>query len=87
MLNNIYKAAFKNSPAKNIFQTSSEKVENVVSPPQNPTVKNSLNSFGTLIFSINSKKPNPIIKLPIMLTLSVPKGKQAHIFEHARVVK
>ena len=64
-----------------------EKVENVVKPPQKPTVKNSLNSLGTLIFSIKSKNPKPIIKLPIILTLSVPRGKHPHNLEQPKPVK
>ena len=57
-------------------------MENVVNPPQNPTVKKSFTSFGAAIFSKNIENPKPIMKLPIMFTLRVPRGKDKHAFEH-----
>lgn len=48
--------------------------EKVVNPPQNPTIKNNRKSveINSLLLAIPARKP--IIKLPVILTVSVPTG-------------
>lgn len=66
---NKYSDSFKR------LKVSSEKVENVVKPPQKPMVRKILN--WVLINSLSSKRKiiRPSRKLPAKLTLNVPYGK------------
>ncbi len=63
-----------NSPSWSILTFSKENVENVVSAPRNPVITNALYS-GCAVWA-KYIAANPIIKLPKILTLSVPIGKK-----------
>ena len=53
---------------------SVEKVENVVKPPQSPTVKNKLTLGGKLGCLPAKPQINPIIRQPTRFTVNVPHG-------------
>ena len=74
MLNPVYINTEANCPfcIKVIFSNVND--ENVVKPPQKPTIKNNLNPG--VIISLFEEIPtiNPIIKLPKIFTVNVPIG-------------
>lgn len=53
---------------------SSENDENVVNPPQIPTIKNNRRSGEMISLFAAIPAKNPMIKLPAMFTVSVPTG-------------
>ena len=61
------------------------KVEKVVSPPKNPTVKNNFNWGGILYLCKIKLQIYPKIKQPIMFALNVAKGRLN--FDKARLIK
>jgi hypothetical protein len=68
----VYRAKKRKLPSLNKARFSLAKVEKVVNPPQNPTVRNILHSeFIISPFSDNPKKI-PISKQPKILTKKVP---------------
>lgn len=71
----IFKHAIKNSASFIRLKVSREKVEKVVKPPQKPTPMNNFIVGLIKPFSSQPKIISPRMKLPIMLTNNVPKGK------------
>jgi len=51
------------------------KVENVVKPPQKPTVRNILRPVSAIFPRSERPKTNPMRKQPAIFTTKVPKGK------------
>ena len=74
-LTKIFRPAIKNSAFLIRLKVSSEKVENVVSPPQKPIPIKSLTVGFIKPFSSQPKIINPRMKLPSKFTINVPKGK------------
>ena len=74
MLKPVYNRADANCPFCIKAKFSPVKDENVVKPPQNPTIKNKRMLGG--IISLFAEIPIiiPIIKLPKTFTVNVPKG-------------
>jgi hypothetical protein len=71
----VYNKKWKKSPSLSIARFSLAKVENVVNPPQKPTVRNIFHP--ELNKELLSDKPyiSPIRKHPVIFTKKVPKGK------------
>jgi hypothetical protein len=72
----VYRKKLKNSLSLSMAIFSAAKAENVVNPPQNPTVKN--NRHSVLIKLPFSAIPytSPINRHPNTLTTNVPKGNE-----------
>jgi len=68
----IFKNASRKSYSFNKFNVSKEKVENVVNPPQNPTVRNTLTKGEISSFSLNPNMIMPIRRQPMKFTAKVP---------------
>lgn len=71
-LDKIFINANKKSYSFNKFSVSKENVENVVNPPQKPTVRNNLNKGDISPFSLNPNMIIPIKRQPRKLTAKVP---------------
>lgn len=69
----VYKTNCKNSPFFKKVTFSKAKAENVVNPPQNPTVNNNTKGPVELLL-LKYPSRNPRIKLPTTLTNNVPNG-------------
>lgn len=78
----------KDSPLNAKLKVSKEKVEKVVKPPQNPTIKREF-SFGDIIpFLFNHPDNNPKIKHPKIFIVKVAKGNGVfHITRKRRLTK
>lgn len=63
------------SPFFKYVNPSTLKVENVVSPPQNPIDKKTYKSEYCLLLFINHPKTIPMIKQPIKFAIKVDHGK------------
>ena len=75
ILNMIYIKAFIYCAFCIICQLSALKVLNVVKPPQNPAVNNSLMFGETCSFSVKKIYKKPRIKHPMILTKNVAIGR------------
>lgn len=73
-LNNIVSPAQMNLLSCSKYTTSSEKVENVVSPPQKPVVISIFQTGSRCVIRLNKANVRPIIKAPTRLTVRVPIG-------------
>lgn len=73
-LETIYTAAVSMRPSRRRAMFSLQKVENVVKPPQKPTVRNSLVSALTACPAAASSLMKPISRHPTMLTADVAHG-------------
>lgn len=70
----IYPAQARISPFFNKSKASTEKVEKVVKPPQNPTESASLTAGGNPVFCAITAYIKPSRKLPVIFTESVASG-------------
>jgi len=71
----VYMANWKILPSRSNARFSLAKVENVVKPPQKPTVRNILRPVSAIFPRSERPKINPIRKQPAIFTTKVPKGK------------
>ena len=74
MLSPVYNINEKYCPVCSNIRFSFVKAENVVNPPQIPTIRNSRHSTVKIVLLSAIPVKNPIKKLPITLTKSVPTG-------------
>jgi hypothetical protein len=74
-LSPAYREKYKKLPSLRSAIFSFEKVEKVVKPPQNPTVRKNRSSVLLRLPRSERPKSKPIRKQPRRFTIKVPKGK------------
>ena len=67
----------KSSPPVPRLKDSNENVENVVNPPQNPTIKSAFNFGGTIPDLFRNPNNNPNNRHPAIFIMNVARGNGA----------
>lgn len=80
MLNATYKTATPIEPFLMSCAVSSEKVENVVKPPQIPTFKNKISLWSRFAYFETARAIQPIASAPTTFTINVASGKPSGFF-------